>query len=498
LDNYIFEILLSSSSNDKRLLADFLLDCMQQHNIKLKSKKSYVLSLTELLAHFNYKKSFDQLTSQDVAAFLKKFSYVKLPDGKPGPFRDHNIDPDQKWINTHNVNASAISKFYRWKHRPDLGNKARRKLRGEELPDVLRELPDLWIEKKGPKSPVKPEDLWDAEDDVIFFKYCKHNPRLRFYHALAIDTLARPCELLPLKIKDIKIDRSNEGKFYVRLRVGLYGKVEESRPVPMHNSIKYYRAWLPHHPEGGSPGDEAFVFASKERSAIGKASVPISEPALYKDYYFYKDKIIPRLLKRPDIPKEDMAHLEYLVRRKKRNPYNMRHTGVTRMGRTPNVKESDLIKIGGWKSAKMLREIYRHLTQDDVFDDVMLTFGIDTRGDKKQRQQIADEQLRDVFCWHCGMENVRDVQFCSECKWVLTDKEDAKLNQEAERSREENERLKKRVVELEMQYDKHIGGLRAELNAHIEKTDRNCSELIAGLKAKNRKAHDKWKQHQIL
>ena len=433
------------TENDKRLLAEYILVSMREQNIKPSTKKSIVYYNGRLLEFCNYEKSFDEITSKDFAAFLDKLSI----DKETGKFRDHTIDPNQKWASSHNTYAEPISKFYRWKHRPDLGYNARRKLRGEQLPEVLR-VPNLWIEKRGPKTPVKPEDLWQPEDDAIFLKHCKHHPRLRFYHSLAIDNGARPCELLALKIKDIKIERSNEGKFYVRLRVGMYAKMEESRPVPMRQSIKYYSRYLPHHPKGGEPGPEDFVFASTEHSALGKPSVPISEQALYHDYKSYRNKIIPRLLKDPNIPQADKEELTRIKETKKWNPYNMRHSGITRLARNPSIKESDLVKIGGWTNAKMLQQVYKNTSQDEAFDDLMLGLGVDTRGttDRKQRQQVADEQLRGVFCWHCGMENVKEAQFCSECKWVLTEKEEEKTKEEAERAKTDREEVKEQLAVL--------------------------------------------------
>lgn len=447
------------TENDKRLLAEFILVGQREQSInKLSTKKWIVYYNSRLLEHFNYQKSFLEITSQDFAAFLNKLSYVKDADGNciKNPdgtlqFRDRTIDPDQKWINSHNTYAHPITKFYRWIHRPDLSHKARKRLRGEELPEVLRGNPNLWIEKRGPKTSVKPEDLWYVEEDAIFLKHCKDHPRLRFYHALAIDTGARPGELLALKIKHIKIERSNDGKFYVRLTVGRYGKMEESRTVPMRHSIKYYRAYLPHHPQGGEPGPEDFVFASAEYSARDKPSVPISEQQVAHDYRSFRKDTIPKLLKRPDISQQDKEQLIRLKETKKWKPYNMRHSGITRMARNPNIKESDLVKVGGWRNSDMLQQIYKNTSQDEVFEDVMLGLGVDIRAtDKKQRQKMADEQLRGVFCGKCGMENVRDAQFCSECDWILPDKVEAKIKEEEERVKE-FERTKQELAEFKAQ-----------------------------------------------
>lgn len=42
-------------------------------------------------------------------------------------------------------------------------------------------------------------DLWDAREHAVFLKYCL-DIRDRCYHAMAIDTSARPHELLNLQI----------------------------------------------------------------------------------------------------------------------------------------------------------------------------------------------------------------------------------------------------------------------------------------------------------
>jgi integrase len=56
--------------------------------------------------------------------------------------------------------------------------------------------------KRKEVSIYKPTDLWNAEDDLIFLKYCP-SKRIRCYHALAGDSGCRPHELLNLRIKDI-------------------------------------------------------------------------------------------------------------------------------------------------------------------------------------------------------------------------------------------------------------------------------------------------------
>jgi len=78
-------------------------------------------------------------------------------------------------------------------------------------------------------------------------KYCADNPRLRLYHALAIETSGRPSELLQLKIEDlanIETDAAT-GKMYAALDIGRYGKRKQSRIVGITDfSIQYYQAYL--------------------------------------------------------------------------------------------------------------------------------------------------------------------------------------------------------------------------------------------------------------
>ena len=75
---------------------------------------------------------------------------------------------------------------------------------------------------------VKREDLWTAEEHAIFMHYCD-NLRLLCYHAMALETGARPGELLKLKIGDIKKQISPTGKPFVDISVGAEGKTREAR-----------------------------------------------------------------------------------------------------------------------------------------------------------------------------------------------------------------------------------------------------------------------------
>ena len=56
--------------------------------------------------------------------------------------------------------------------------------------------------KRKEKSIYKPTDLWTAEDDLLFLKYCP-SKRIKCFHAMSYDTGCRPHEILKLRIRDI-------------------------------------------------------------------------------------------------------------------------------------------------------------------------------------------------------------------------------------------------------------------------------------------------------
>jgi hypothetical protein len=58
------------SETDKELVADFLLVCQRQENIALATKRMYLLNLAYLSKHFNYQKSFKDITAKDITNFL--------------------------------------------------------------------------------------------------------------------------------------------------------------------------------------------------------------------------------------------------------------------------------------------------------------------------------------------------------------------------------------------------------------------------------------------
>ena len=86
-------------------------------------------------------------------------------------------------------------------------------------------------------STYNPSDLWTQRDNEIFLKYC-HSKRDKAFHSMAMDTSARPYELLNIKIKNIHFKISSNGTQYAE--VLLSGK-SKTRTVPLISSIPYLK-----------------------------------------------------------------------------------------------------------------------------------------------------------------------------------------------------------------------------------------------------------------
>jgi integrase len=177
-------------------------------------------------------KSFKEITREELLSFLN--SHRKSED----------VDQLHKWVGTYNLYRIHLMRFFKWLYSPNIEPDKRPK------PAVIQNIHQL---KRKEKSIYKPTDLWTAQDDCLFLKYCP-NPRDRCYHAMSRDSAARPHELLKLRIKDVvfKLTPDNCGrKQYAEML--LNGKTG-TRPIPLIDSIPYIKDWISnHHPQSGNP-----------------------------------------------------------------------------------------------------------------------------------------------------------------------------------------------------------------------------------------------------
>ncbi len=163
--------------------------------------------------------------------------------------------------------------------------------------------------------------MWIPEDDLLFLKYVS-NKRDKCYHMMALDTSARPHEILNLKIKDVMFKLTPDSKRQYA-EVLLNGKTG-SRPAPLIQSIPYVKAWLDEHPRKNVPNSPLFVSLNNQSNHYTRQ---LTREGLYGVYDDYKKAFFPKLLQDPAIPAQDKEKIKALLA-KPWNPYTLRHSGI--------------------------------------------------------------------------------------------------------------------------------------------------------------------------
>jgi integrase len=187
-----------------------------------------VIRLLCTLSRYNKKSSFKDMNRDDIISFLESYRKPEISD------------PMHRWIGTYNLFRMLLFRFFKWLYYPDLEQKKRSK------PEVIQNILQL---KRKEQSIYKPTDLWTADDDLLFLKYCP-SKRIKCYHAMSRDTGCRPHELLKLRIKDIVLKTAGNRQYAEVLVNGKTG----SRSIPLIDSIPYIKDYLDHeHPQATSP-----------------------------------------------------------------------------------------------------------------------------------------------------------------------------------------------------------------------------------------------------
>ncbi len=246
--------------------------------IKLSDKYRISILTTLVTLSRCIPKRFKDFTREDVITYLNRFR------------KEESIDPTHKWIGTYNAYLVNITRFFRWLYYPDIEPTKRPK------PKVVQNLAKF---KRREISGYKPSDMWVAEDNLLFLKYCP-SPRDRCYHAMEVDTGARPHELLKLRIKDVEFISGDGGNGdgggssrYARIVIN--GKTGE-RALPLIDSIPYVTQWISSHPQGSNR--EAILLPNIQ---TGKA---IRVGTILKAYKNYR-KYFTSLLSSDNVPEDD-------------------------------------------------------------------------------------------------------------------------------------------------------------------------------------------------
>jgi integrase len=407
--------LYNKLSKDNALtIADYIISMKSEVNPSDHYRADVIKVLLMFSIFCGKDKLFKQMTrEEDILAFLDSF---RKPEAS---------DPLHKWIGTYNLFRIYLMRFFKWLYYADIEPDKRPK------PSVIENIPQL---KRKEQSIYKPTDLWTAEDDLLFLRYCP-SKRMKCYHAVARDTSCRPHELLKLRIKDFvfKTASTNTGT-YQYAEVLVNGKTG-SRHIPLINSIPYVKDYLDHeHPY--YPGNPNAVFLCGNRKSLGRV---LGVETIELIYSHYKTDLFPKLLDDPSVPPEDKQRIRDLLK-KPWNPYIRRHSALTEKARI--LKEPILKMHAGWSGTSQMHLKYEHWFGNESSENLLEAYGIVT----KDSQLLADQKLRSKPCPNCNESNKPDSKFCAKCRMVLT--YDA-YSETLEKQQEKEDRIT--VMEKQMQ-----------------------------------------------
>jgi hypothetical protein len=99
------------TDEDRELIADYIIEWANTYGngimMSVNTKIGYITSLVYLSRYVGHKKSFKQMTREDIIdGYLKSIK------------RDFSQDPDQKWVNTYKTRANKILAFWKWMTQP--------------------------------------------------------------------------------------------------------------------------------------------------------------------------------------------------------------------------------------------------------------------------------------------------------------------------------------------------------------------------------------------
>ena len=397
-------------------ICDYIFSLRSEINPSDHYRKDMIKLLCNLSTFFNNNnnnnnnKAFKEITREDLLSFLD--SHRKPED----------VDPLHKWIGTYNIYRIHLMRFFKWLYSPDIDYKQRPK------PAVIQNIHQL---KRKEKSIYKPTDLWTAQDDSLFLKYCP-SARDRCYHAMSRDSAARPHELLKLRIKDVvfKLTPADKKQYAEMLLNGKTG----TRPIPLIDPIPYIKDWISnHHPQAGNPNSILLCGFGK---SLNKA---IDVRSLHRIYQTYKNKFFPRLLDSPDVSNEDKQRIAELLK-KPWNPYIRRHSSLTE--KSGILKEHHLRQFAGWSPGSNMHLKYLHYFGNESNDSILEAYGIVP----KDKQSV--DVLRPKQCPNCNEPNKPDSKFCAKCRMVLTYDAYTETIEEKHHKDNEIQSLKKQMASI--------------------------------------------------
>ena len=251
------------------------------------------------------------------------------------------------------------------------------------------------------------------------------------------DLNARPHEITLLKIKHIRLkERYGEGEVPHEAKTG-------SGPILLTSSFPYIRDWLNEHPFKNEPN--ARLICNLLNGA------PINSDAIWTMMKQLRKRII-RLLENDSIKRqEEKEKLDYLIKRKRWNPYCFRHSSITHD--SDYLPDFALKKKVRWSinSKQGARYIKRRMG-DGLKMEILARNGIISEHEIKQKPSIH-------VCPRCELVNGIDNKYCSKCSYPLTPQKFEDIKNEED----------KKLKILEEKHSKEIQLIREEMEENFQR-----------------------------
>lgn len=378
LPTQVFRKLRSVKNNGNVIIIADYVNAMKTEINLSDNYRACVIKTLSRLSEFHNHTDFSLMTRSDLLSFLDSRRKIESEDWQ------------HRWIGTYNTYRIYLIRFFKWLTNPELPPQDRPK------PSSIENIPHL---KRKEVSIYKPSDLWTAEDDILFLKYCP-SKRDRCYHTISRDTSCRPHEILRLKLKDVVFKIAGNNRQYAE--VTLSGKTGQ-RHVPIINSLPYLKDWIDSHPMPGNPNSPLICGSGR---SLGRRMSPNSINRIYHDY----EKRFTNLLNDPNVPQADKNAISKLLK-KPWNPYIRRHSALTEKAK---ILKEPILKIhAGWSQGSNMHLKYEHWFGNESSESILEAYGLKPR-------ELEINKLQPIQCPNCGEQNKIDSKFCAKCRMILT------------------------------------------------------------------------------
>lgn len=258
---------------------------------------------------------------------------------------------------------------------------------------------------------------------------------------MAMDTGARPHELLKLKIGDIVWPpRQQYGEILVNGKTG-------TRSLRLTYSVPFVKDWIDQHPQRANMS--AVLISSKKGGGI------LDERSLATRYMIIRDHF--RKLLDTDIEAVDRDHIRQLLN-KRWNPYNFRHSSLTSVSKVLN--EPKLRQWAGWTKRSQMPSVYIHYFGNEAAQTILENRGFVTGGGDQSKHPLALKK-----CPVCNELNSPVAPFCVKCRVPTTAgylEEREKKDQEIHELKEQMNKMQKSIEFFEL-YTTHARELTEQI-----------------------------------